>query len=145
MGFGPRLPTVIGFPPGAFLRPRKRIQKKATLNNCMEREKKSTRGGYRPGSGRPKGGGNKVTAQDLLDAAQAQLGRPFVESLMSGYIESITQNDRKIRVIYEKMIIDKVVADRRQVEVEDSEDSVEAKRQAFATALAALTAIGKKP
>jgi hypothetical protein len=109
----------------------------------MEREKKSTRGGYRPGSGRPKGGGNKVTAQDLLDAAQRQLGRPFVESLMEGYVNSITLDDRKTRVIYEKMIIDKVVADRHQVEVEDGEDTVEAKRVAFAEALAALTAIGR--
>jgi len=109
----------------------------------MEKEKKSTRGGARPGAGRPKGGGNKVTAQDLLDAAQAQLGRPFVESLMSGYVDSINQNDRRTRVIYEKMIIDKVVADRHQVEVEESEDGVEAKRVAFAEALAALTAVGR--
>jgi hypothetical protein len=110
----------------------------------MEKEKKSTRGGARPGAGRPKGGGNKITAQDLLDAAQSKLGKSFVESLMEGYVDTINNGDKKIRVMYEKMIIDKVVADRHQVEVEESEDTVEAKKAAFTEALAALTAVGKK-
>jgi hypothetical protein len=40
--------------------------------------------------------------------------------------------------MYEKMIIDKVIADRQSVEVTDSEDAVAAKSAAFAAALAAL-------
>lgn len=99
-----------------------------------------SRGGARPGAGRPRGSGAKVTAQDLIDAAQRQLGRPFVESLMEGYVKSITENNNKVRYMYEKMIIDKVIADRQQIEVTDSEDAVAAKQAAFAAALAQLQA-----
>lgn len=99
-----------------------------------------SRGGARPGAGRPRGSGAKVTAQDLIDAAQRQLGRPFVESLMEGYVKSITENNNKVRYMYEKMIIDKVIADRQQIEVTDSEDVVAAKQAAFAAALAQLQA-----
>lgn len=103
--------------------------------------KKNKHGGARPGAGRPKGSGNKVTAQDLLEAAEAKLGRPFVESLVEGYVKSIDENNNKLRVIYEKMIIDKVIADRQQVEVTESADAVEAKKAAFAQALAKITGL----
>lgn len=108
----------------------------------LEKEtKKNKHGGVRPGAGRPKGSGNKVTAQDLLEAAEAKLGRPFVESLVEGYVKSINENNNKLRVMYEKMIIDKVIADRQQVEVVESEDAVEAKRAAFADAIGKLTGL----
>ena len=99
----------------------------------------SSRGGARPGAGRPKGSGNKITAQDLLETAEAKLGKPFVESLIEGYQESVVNHNHKIRVMYEKMIMDKVIADRQQLEITESDDVVEAKRQAFAAALARIT------
>ena len=104
----------------------------------MEKEKKSSRGGARTGAGRPKGSGNKVTAQDLLDAAQQVVGKPFVISLMEGYAQSIDENNNKIRVIYERMVLDKIVADRQQVEVVDNDDALESRRLAFAEALAQI-------
>jgi hypothetical protein len=97
--------------------------------------KSTTRGGARPGAGRPKGSGNKVTVQDLIDQAQQTIGKPFVQSLIEGYHDTILNGDRKIRVIYEKMIMDKVLADRQQVEVTDSADLVQARSDAFAAAL----------
>jgi len=100
--------------------------------------KKDNRGGARAGAGRPKGSGNKITAQDLLDAVQKVSGRPFVESLAEGYNEAIVNGDKKIRVMYEKIIIDKVVADRQQVEVTESEETTAAKTAAFAEALNSL-------
>ena len=99
----------------------------------------SSRGGYREGAGRPRGSGNKITAQDLLATAEAKLGKPFVESLMEGYQDSVVNNNHKIRVMYEKMIMDKVIADRQQLEITESDDVVEAKRAAFAAALAKIT------
>jgi len=104
-------------------------------------EKKDNRGGARPGAGRPKGSGNKVTVQELIDTALAVTGKPFVVSLMEGYNETIINNDKKIRVMYEKMIMDKVLADRHQVENIESEDTVEAKRAAFTDALKILSGI----
>lgn len=101
-------------------------------------EKKHNRGGVRAGAGRPKGSGNKVTAQDLLDAVQKVAGKPFVESLAEGYAEAIVNGDKKIRVMYEKIIIDKVVADRQQVEVTESEETTVAKAAAFSEALTNL-------
>jgi hypothetical protein len=104
---------------------------------------KKQNGGARPGAGRPRGSTNKVTAQDLLAAAEATIGKPFVVSLVEGYKRSIDENNNKLRVIYEKMIIDKVVADRHNVEVEDSEDTIAAKQAAFTQALAAMMPLNK--
>ena len=106
----------------------------------MEKKKN---GGARPGAGRPRGSTNKVTAQDLLDAAQQIVGKPFVISLVEGYKQSIDENNNRLRVMYEKIIIDKVVADRHQVEVEESEDTVADKQAAFAAALATIIGIKK--
>ena len=104
----------------------------------MEKEKISSRGGARSGAGRPKGSGNKITAQDLIDAAQQVVGKPFVISLMEGYAKSIDENNNKVRVMYERMVLDKIVADRQQVEVVENDDALEAKRLAFAEALAQI-------
>ena len=108
----------------------------------MEIEKKK-RGGYRPGGGRPKGSGNKVTAQDLINTAQQVIGKPFIQSLFEGYQDSIHAGDKKVRVMYEKMIVDKIVADRQQVEVTESEDTTAQKANAFAEALRSLVTAGK--
>lgn len=108
------------------------------MEQTKPKTKVSSRGGARKGAGRPKGSTAKVTAQDLIEAADRQLGKPFVESLMEGYVNSITQNNNKVRIMYEKMIIDKVIADRQQVEVVDSEDAIAAKQAAFAAALATM-------
>jgi hypothetical protein len=107
-------------------------------------ERKSNYGGARAGAGRPKGSTNKITAQDLLDAAHKVNGKPFVVNLMEGYQQSIDERNNKVRVMYEKMILDKVIADRQHIEVVESEETLQAKRQAFAEALANLTTIGKR-
>ena len=100
--------------------------------------KSPTRGGAREGAGRPKGSTDKVTAKLLLETAQQVIGKPFVQSLMEGYKDSITDNDRRHRVIYEKIIIDKVATTLFDVEVNEGQDAIESKRKAFAEALAAI-------
>ena len=106
--------------------------------------KQDRRGGARPGAGRPKGSGNKVTVQDLIDQAQVTIGKPFVQSLIEGYHDTILNGDRKIRVMYEKMIMDKVLADRQQVEVTDSADAVATRAAVFAAALATVTGLASE-
>ena len=108
----------------------------------MLNEQKKTRGGWR-GGGRPKGSGNKVTAQDLINTAQQVIGKPFIQSLFEGYQDSIHAGDKKVRVMYEKMIVDKIVADRQQVEVTESEDAVSQRAEVFAEALADLVSVMK--
>ncbi len=96
-----------------------------------------SRGGARAGSGRPPGSTTKVTAQALIDQAQATLGKPFIVSLMEGYQDSILDNDRRSRILYEKMILDKVATTLIEAEITDSEATIDAKQAAFRSALAA--------
>ena len=105
----------------------------------MEQIKKQ-RGGAREGAGRPKGSGNKITAQDLIDTANKVIGKPFVVSLFEGYQDSIVNGDKKVRVMYEKMIMDKVLSDKQEIEITNPEDAIQARAAAFADALAALSA-----
>ena len=125
------------------------------INNHMEHEKDSSKtsaeeavkkswGGARAGAGRPKGSGTKVTALELLETAEKKLGKPFVESLVEGYMKSISENNNKLRVMYEKMIIDKIISDKQEVEITNPEEAIEARAQAFAEAIAALGNKGPK-
>jgi hypothetical protein len=106
----------------------------------MEQNKPKQMGGARPGAGRPKGGTNKISAIELIATADRILGKPFIDSLIEGYQNSIINDDRKVRVMYEKMIVDKVISDKQEIEVSSPQDQITAKAEAFATALAALSA-----
>ena len=95
------------------------------INNCMENQsanryktKSPSRGGARPGAGRPKGSTAMITGMTLIQAIEQQSKKPFEELLA------------------------KVVSDRTTVETVDSQETVEAKASAFADAVAILT--GKK-
>jgi hypothetical protein len=116
------------------------------LNKNMEKtnstEKKKGRGGARAGSGRPKGTTNRLTAQQILETAENMLGKPFVVSLMEGYIQSINEGDTKNRVTYEKIILDKTATTIVEAEITDSKDAIEQKQAAFAEALAKLVGVG---
>ena len=111
----------------------------------MEHEKDSTQsteptekkwGGARAGAGRPKGSTDKVTARFILETAERVIGKPLIESVMEGYLETILDGDRRHRTIYEKMLVDKVASNLFDVEVTEDQDVVQAKREAFAAAIA---------
>jgi hypothetical protein len=121
--------------------------KQKRLNNHMENKSIETKepvghGGAREGAGRPKGQTNRLTAKEILDTAQNMLGKPFVVSLMEGYMETIQSGDTRNRVTYEKIILDKTATTIIEAEVTDSRDALEMKKAAFAEALAKLTGIG---
>jgi hypothetical protein len=111
----------------------------------MEHEKDSTHstetaekkwGGARAGAGRPRGSTDKVTARFILETAERVIGKPLIESVMEGYLETILDGDRRHRTIYEKMLVDKVASNLFDVEVTEDQDVVQAKREAFAAAIA---------
>jgi hypothetical protein len=111
----------------------------------MEHEKDSTQstetaekkwGGARAGAGRPRGSTDKVTARFILETAERVIGKPLIESVMEGYLETILDGDRRHRTIYEKMLVDKVASNLFDVEVTEDQDVVQAKREAFAAAIA---------
>ena len=117
------------------------------LNNNMENientsnEPAKGHGGARPGAGRPKGTSNRLTAKEILDTAENMLGKPFVVSLLEGYIDSINTGDTKNRVTYEKIILDKTATTIIEAEITDSTDAVQAKQAAFAEAMAKLVGV----
>jgi len=100
--------------------------------------KSPTRGGARPGAGRPKGSTALITARTLVEAIEQESGKPFEQMLAEGYVDAVHNGDHKTRLEYERMILGKVVSDRTAVEVVESEDVAAQKAEAFAQALLAL-------
>lgn len=96
------------------------------------------RGGARPGAGRKLGSTALITAKTLLETIENQSGRSFGELLTEGYLKTVANNNDKLRLEYERMIIGKVVSDKVAVDVNDSEDTIAAKSAAFAAALATM-------
>ena len=114
-----------------------------TLEHNKEIQKNIGRpAGFQPGHpggpGRPKGSLSKFTPASLLKAIETTVGKPFVQSLAEGYKDSIDKGDTKLRYLYEKAILDKVVADKVSVEVDDGA-TMESKMEAFAQALNGFT------
>lgn len=99
---------------------------------------KRGRGGVRAGAGRKPGSTALITAKTLLETIQDQAGRSFGELLTEGYLKSVSNNNDKLRLEYERMIIGKVVSDKVAVDVTDSDDTIAAKSAAFAAALATI-------
>ena len=106
--------------------------------------KAPSRGGARPGAGRPKGSTALITARTLVEAIEQESGKPFEVMLAEGYVDAVHNNDARTRLEYERMILGKVVSDRTAVEVTESEDVAAAKAEAFAQALLALNTVGTK-
>lgn len=103
--------------------------------------KTPSRGGARPGAGRPKGSSDKLTARHLLETCDKIIGKPFEVSLLEGYRDAIFNGDTKNRTVYEKMILDKVSTTLIEAEVTESDDAVAAKAAAFQEALAKLVSL----
>lgn len=108
----------------------------------MIQKKTDRRGGARPGAGRPKGTTNKVTVQGLLAEVERQTGgQTYHEILVEDFLRARVQDDKNLAQKYHSLISSKVLADRIDIEVDESEDTVTAKRAAFAAALAAIAGL----
>lgn len=94
-------------------------------------------GGYTQNAGKKNRSG-KLTARDLLETAEQVIGKPLAVSIMEGYRESILNGDTKLRVIYEKMLLDKTATTLYEVDVEHTEDQVKLRAQNFQDAIASL-------
>jgi hypothetical protein len=79
----------------------------------------------------------------LLEAIDIECGRPFAELLAEGYHATIIDNDKRLRLEYERMFLGKVVADRVSLDVNESEETIAAKKLAFADAIKQLTGIAE--
>lgn len=95
-------------------------------------------GGARPGAGRPKGSGNKVNLEDLMQDIELETCMPFTRRLAINYAAAIQRSDWSRVENYDRALLNKIVSDRTTVEVIENEDVIEAKKTAFAEALADL-------
>jgi len=107
--------------------------------NNKDRIKISSRGGARPGAGRPKGTGNKLSGQMILDQIETSLGVSYAEQLVNNYMTCLNEQDKNMIHQYDKLFLSKVVADKVEMEVTGLEDALETKKLAFAEALKELT------
>lgn len=111
----------------------------------MEKNKKTNgHGGARKGAGRPTGSGNKIQFQTILNEIERVTGRSYAEQLAENYAGAIQRSDWSKVENYDRAFLNKVVADKLEVESTTAEDAVTAKAEAFAAALVALTQTNTK-
>lgn len=105
------------------------------------RKKISSRGGARPGSGRPKGSTTKVSLDDLLSNIELATGQTYGELLAHNYAGAISRSDWSGVRDYDKAFMNKLLADKTEVVTIDTQDQVLAKQTAFAEAIRQITGI----
>jgi hypothetical protein len=101
-------------------------------------KKAPTRGGARPGGGRPKGSTTKIKIEDLIEKIELKSGQTYAEVLAENYVGAINRNDWAGVRDYDKAFMNKMIAEKIDVDVTDSADAVAAKSAAFAAALSTL-------
>jgi len=104
--------------------------------------KRSSRGGYRPGSGRKPGSRDQISIRNLLDALDQRTGgHKYEDLLVEDFLEARVKGDDTLTLKYHNLILNKVMSSLARIEVDDSKDAIEAKQAAFATALARLVGV----
>jgi len=110
----------------------------------MEKEKakiKGKNGGARPGAGRPVGSKSHITIEGLLNQVQSQKGQDYEALLIQDFLEARDGHNKELLLKYHNLILNKVMNSLAKIEVTDSADAVEAKKLAFADALAKLAGV----
>jgi hypothetical protein len=77
---------------------------------------KSKRGGARVGGGRKKGVTQKLSAQTILAAIENK-DKPFAEGFAEDYHNARMGDDKHLLQKYQSMILNKVVADKQEIDV----------------------------
>jgi hypothetical protein len=107
------------------------------------RKKISSRGGARPGSGRPRGSGTKVKLEDLMLNIELATGKSYGELLAHNYAGAISRSDWNGVRDYDKAFMNKMLADKSEVTTVETDDVVAQKQRAFAEAIAQIAGIVK--
>jgi hypothetical protein len=105
----------------------------------------TAKGGARKGAGRPKGGTNQVSVNGLLEALEKKTnGVKYETILMEDFITARNNKDQQLVIKYHNLILNKLMTHISKIEITDSQETIDAKQQAFAEALAKLTGIKKE-
>jgi len=95
------------------------MEKSNILPNLEKNQKKSVEkgknGGWRPNSGRKKGSTQKLSAQSILQEI-AKKDKPFAAGLAEDYHNARMGDDKHLVAKYQQMILNKVVADKVDVD-----------------------------
>ena len=108
------------------------------------RKKAPSRGGARVGSGRPKGSTTKVTIESLMANIELAAGQNYAELLAQNYVGAISRADWAGVRDYDRAFMNKMIAEKVEVDVNQTEDALAAKTAAFAAALAQITQIANQ-
>jgi hypothetical protein len=103
--------------------------------------KSPTRGGARPNAGRKPGSSTKITVESLMAEIELQAGRTYSEVLAHNYVGAISRNDWNGVRDYDKAFMNKLIAEKVEIDVNSTEDVVATKQAAFTAALAKLNEI----
>jgi hypothetical protein len=118
---------------------------KTNLNAKTGKPKVASRGGARAGAGRPKGGTNSISISELLNSLEAKSnGRRYEDVLAEDFTAARLDNDRALVLKYHNLILNKVMNNLAKIEINEGADVVEAKKAAFAEAIAKLAGVETK-
>ena len=98
-------------------------------------------GGARPGAGRKKGSGVKVKVEDLMLDVELAANMPYTKRVAINYVSAINREDWARVENYDRAFLNKMVADKTEVEVTSTEDAVATRAQAFQDAIAKLASL----
>lgn len=103
------------------------------------------RGGKREGAGRPLNSKQQITVGGLLETLRTKSGGiEYTDILVEDFLKARQTHDSQLVIKYHNLILNKVMNTLAKIEVTEGEDAIEAKKQAFAEALAKLTGINKE-
>ena len=111
------------------------------LNNNAD--KTNSWGGPRRGAGRPVGSKTKISIGSILDSIERKTGGiTYDELLIEDFLKARMGEDTALVAKYHQLLLNKIVADKSEVEVINSTEAIEMKKQAFLDALNSLSTRG---
>jgi hypothetical protein len=103
--------------------------------------KTGKKGGKREGAGRKKGSTNLISATMLLDSIKATSKKEYCDILAEDFEFARKYPDPNLLAKYHQLILNKVMTTLATVEVKDSQETIDAKKAAFAEALAKMAGL----
>ena len=105
-----------------------------------DNKEKSNRGGVRAGAGRPRGSKSKIslaTSKTVVEMLYDKTGQIYEEILIEDFLKARASNE-VLAHKYHALLANKLMPDLQSIELTDSADVIEAKKQAFTDALASM-------
>jgi hypothetical protein len=110
------------------------------MDDLNQKQTKGTRGGVRPGAGRPKGAKDRVTVSGILEALDFKTGgQSYEEILIEDFLTARISGDTQLTHKYHTLLSNKFVANLNEIVVEEVGEGITNKVAAFREAIEALT------